>query len=287
MVYYWPLEKLIEESGNINKKNLQIRIKETLPWYVFLVGYLNNCCFATVQDCYGWIEEIFRELGKDKFNVYVSYTQDEKEMKKGYVYRNRMRLADIKWKDIKNAMFFFETKEEPPQCTKVFMSIMKWLEKKYTLDLTYDPYELGETSETILHLISITEKYFEVDRLFADLLLLSRDPSSFAEGFQSVGKMNLFEKLVCSSIGYNNFGDDMTLPFLFRMSYVPSDGLKEDKYCTIDARKKRAWINFGKELPENLIDYLDNEDWRVWYQQLESLQLVRFLTYAPNIKEFR
>ena len=31
MVYHWPLEKLIEESGNINKKNLQIRIKETLP----------------------------------------------------------------------------------------------------------------------------------------------------------------------------------------------------------------------------------------------------------------
>ena len=80
MVYYWPLEKLIEESGNINKKNLQIRIKETLPWYVFLVGYLKNCSFETVQDCYGWIEEIFRELGKDKFNVFVSYTQDEKEM---------------------------------------------------------------------------------------------------------------------------------------------------------------------------------------------------------------
>ena len=160
MVYHWPLEKLIEESGNINKKNLQIRIKETLPWYVFLVGYLKNCYFETVQDCYGWIEEIFRELGKDKFNVFVSYTQDEKEIGKGYVYRNRMRLADIKWKDIKNAMFFFETKEEPPQCTKVFMSIMKSHEKKYTLDLTYDPYELGETSETILHLISITEKYF-------------------------------------------------------------------------------------------------------------------------------
>ena len=106
MVYHWPLEKLIEESGNINKKNLQIRIKETLPWYVFLVGYLKNCYFETVQDCYGWIEEIFRELGKDKFNVFVSYTQDEKEIGKGYVYRNRMRLADIKWKDIKNAMFF-------------------------------------------------------------------------------------------------------------------------------------------------------------------------------------
>ena len=63
---------------------------------MFLVGYLKNCYFETVQDCYGWIEEIFRELGKDKFNVFVSYTQDEKEIGKGYVYRNRMRLADIK-----------------------------------------------------------------------------------------------------------------------------------------------------------------------------------------------
>ena len=287
MVYHWPLEKLIEESGNINKKNLQIRIKETLPWYGFLVGYLKNCCFETVQDCYSWVEEIFQQLGKNKFNLLINFVKDGKEIDKTYVYRNRMRLADESWEDVQLGIFTFETKEEPPLCTKVFMVLHKLNENKYVLELTYDPSELGETSETILHLISITEKHFEVDCLFADLLLLSRDPSSFVAGIESVGQMNLFEKLVCSSIGYNNFGDEMTLPFLFRMNYVPSDGLKEDKYCTIDAHKKRAWINFGKELPENLIDYLDNEDWRDWYQKLESLQLVRFLTNGPNIKEFR
>ena len=52
-------------------------------------------------------------------------------------------------------------------------------------------------------------------------------------------------------------------------------------------KKVKKDFSLGKELPENLIDYLDNEDWRDWYQQLETLQLVRFLTNGPNIKEFR
>ena len=238
MVYTWPLEKLINESEGINRKNLLIRMTETLPRYVFLVGYLKNCNFEKIQDCYDWVEEVFGELKKDRFDVFISFMEDGKEIDKGYVYRNRGRLADVSWEDVQSGMFSFETKEEPPQCTKAFMVIQKSNEKKYVLRITYDPYGLREMSETIRRLIHITEKYFDVDCLFADSLCLSRDPSSFMGGFMSVGKLNIFEKLVCLSINHHNFSDDMTLPFLFRMSYVPSEGLKEDMYCTIDREKK-------------------------------------------------
>ncbi len=187
MVYTWPLEKLINESEGINRKNLLIRMTETLPRYVFLVGYLKNCNFEKIQDCYDWVKEVFGELKRIDLMYSSALWKMGKEIDKGYVYRNRGRLADVKaWEDVQSGMFSFETKEEPPQCTKAFMVIQKSNEKKYVLRITYDPYGLRRMS-TIRRLIHITEKYFDVDCLFADSLCLSRDPSSFMGGFMSVG----------------------------------------------------------------------------------------------------
>ena len=286
LVFTWKLEKLQKEVGYLNKKNLTIRLTEKWPQYVILASHLKRCSFQKVEDCYDLIEQIFKELGKDKFDVFISYEEHGKEINKGYIYRNRTRLADVKWKDVQMGIFSFETKEEAPQCMKVHLKVCK-SRGGYRLSLTYDPSGLMRVSETVLRLIDIIEKYFIIDCLFADMLFLSREPSDFIEGIMCYGQLNAFEKLVCSSINYHSFYDERILPFLFRMNYVVSDGLKEDRYCAITPKKKRAWIDFGERLPREWIDYLENEDWQKWYRELEKLGRVSLLTNASNIREFR